>query len=373
MKIALACSGVGRELRGFEAFTESLYGALRQYAPHIDATLFQGAGLKNAHRITVPSLGRYDVPARVFGTQKAYMLETRSFGMALYPLLRRGRYDVVHYSDLLTGSVLFHLRRNFGGRFKLLYCNGAPSPPVHYHHRCDAAQLLTGPHYEEAVAFGIGEERLFLIPYGVDAEMFSPDVSHSRLKIRSELGIPENAKVILTVAALKREHKRVDHLLREIAQLNNSLWLVAAGQKTEETDSLREEAERYLPGRWRFLSWPRERMHLLYTAADAFSLGSLTEGFGLVIVEAMLSGLPILVHDAPVFRWIAGHSDVRCINMAKQGALAMALTEILTNGSCSNSRGEGLERFSWERLVGQYLKMYQQVAEAAFGKVRNGK
>jgi 1,2-diacylglycerol 3-alpha-glucosyltransferase len=373
MKIALACSGVGRELRGFEAFTESLYGALRRYDLHIDVTLFQGAGLKNKHRVTVSSLGRYDFPARIFGSQKAYMLETRSFGVTLYPLLRSGRYDVVHYNDLLTGSVLFHLRRNFGGRFRLLYCNGAPSPPVHYHHRCDAAQLLTGPHYEEAATFGIGEERLFLIPYGVDAERFSPGVSHSRMRIRRELGIPENAKVILTVAALKREHKRIDYILREIAQLNDFTWLVAAGQETEETDSLREEGERYLPGRWRFLGWPRERMHLLYGAADAFSLGSLTEGFGLVIVEAMLSGLPVLVHDAPVFRWIAGHSDVRCINMSKQGALAMALAEILTNGSCPNSRGEALERFSWEHLVSQYLKMYQQVAEAALRKVGNGK
>jgi len=182
-----------------------------------------------------------------------------------------------------------------------------------------------------------------------------------RRTIRQELGIPEDARVVLSVAALNSRHKRVDYLIREIARLDRPVWLVVAGQPTDETEFLNQEATRLLPGRFRFMTWPYERMHLLYAGADAFSLCSLTEGFGLVTVEAMLSGLPVVVHDSKVFHWIAAHSNVKFINMSEQGALATALAEILTNGNCPNSRAEALRRFSWERLVPQYVEMYESI------------
>jgi len=361
LKVALVSTGLGRVLRGFESFTESLFDSLRKYAPHVDVTLFQGGGRWGDRRVVIPNCHRYGAPARWFGYEKGNLLEKRSFALALYPLLRWGHYDIVHYNELVMGSALFHLRRYLGGRYKLLYCNGAPSPPVHYRDRCDFGQMLTGPEYEEAAASGMPQNRLFLLPYGADGDRFSPQNQLVRRAVRQELGIPEDARVVLTVAALNSRHKRVDYLIREIARLDQPAWLVAAGQPTEETEFLKQEGTRLLPGRFRLITWPYERMHLLYAGADAFSLCSLTEGFGLVTVEAMLSGLPVLAHDAKVFRWIAGHSGVKCINMSEQGTLAAALAGILANRNYSNSRAEALRRFSWERLVPQYVQMYETI------------
>ena len=292
------------------------------------------------------------------------MLETRSFALALYPLLKKDGYDIVHYNDLPMGSALFHLRHLLGGRFRLLYCNGAPSPPQHYHHRSDFAQVLTGPQYEEARAFGISENRLFLIPYGVDSQKFSPMTRSQRLDTRRELGIPVRAKVVLTTAALKRQHKRIDYLIKELTGLGRSFWLVAAGQPTEETESLKEEAERLLPGRWRFVSWPHERVHLLYGAADIFALASLSEGFGLAIVEAMLTGLPVIAHDGPGFRWVAGQAPVHLVNMAQDGEFSRAAAAWFAGGNNPEVRQEAVRRFSWEALVPDYIRMYETVAEA---------
>jgi glycosyltransferase involved in cell wall biosynthesis len=366
MRVALVCTGLGRVLRGFESFTESLFQALRKQAPHIDVTLFQGGGRCGERRVIVPNCHRDDIPARWFGYEKGNLLEKRSFALALYPLIRRGRYDIVHYNELVMGSALYHLRRYFGGNFKLLYCNGAPSPPVHYHHRCDFAQVLTGPAHKEAREFGISENRLFLLPYGVNGEFFSPANNFLRLEVRRELGVPENVKVVLTSAALNRWHKRIDYIIKEIASTRDSIWLVAAGQRTEETVFLEEEAERFLPGRWRFVSWPYDRIRLLYSAADVFVLASLSEGFGLVIVEAMLSGLPVVIHNGPVFQWIAQGTYARVIDMGTEGELARALDGVLSQSNYSSSRDEALRRFSWETLIPQYLKMYEQIAPDRF-------
>jgi glycosyltransferase involved in cell wall biosynthesis len=103
-------------------------------------------------------------------------------------------------------------------------------------------------------------------------------------------------------------------------------------------------------------------MHKLYAASDIFVLGSLSEGLPIVVLEAMSSGLSVLVHDSPLFRWTAGDSDVRCINMAKPGALAETLVHAFGNGSRPNARAEALKRFSWESLVTKYVDMYLAIA-----------
>jgi 1,2-diacylglycerol 3-alpha-glucosyltransferase len=372
MKIALVATGLGRVLRGFESFTESLFQTLRHYAPHVNVTLFQGGGQRGDRRIVIPNLHRNDAPARWFGYEKANLLEQRSFALCIYPLLRHGHFDIVHYNELVMGSALYHLRRYFGGKFKLLYCNGAPSPPIHYHHRCDFAQILTHPAYQEAREFGLPEHRLFLIPYGVDAHRFSPKTQSARSAIRHELGIPEEVKVILTVGALKREHKRIDYLIREISKMDESVWLLAAGQKTDETLLLEEEAVNLLPGRWRFVSSPHEKVNLLYGAADVFVLASLTEGFGLVTVEAMLSGLPAIIHQNTVNRWITDGTSVRLINMVVDGELRKVLQEVLHNGDEASSREKAKERFSWERLIPFYLEMYKQLLRKSSKTVTHG-
>ena len=70
--------------------------------------------------------------------------------------------------------------------------------------------------------------------------------------------------------------------------MSQPVWFLAAGQRTGETESLELEADRLLPSRWRFVSWPHTQIHLLYGAADAFVLGSLTEGLPISAIEAML-------------------------------------------------------------------------------------
>lgn len=354
-------------LRGFESFTESLFHALRSRAPEVDVTLFQGGRQDGERRVVLPNFHRSDIPARWFDHLAAGHIEKRSFALSLYPRLRAGGYHVVHYNELTMGSALFHLRRLFGGQFKLLYCNGAPSPPIHFHHRCDFAQVLTGLDYEAARAFGITDGRLFPIPYGIDADTFAPERKESRNFIRDELGVPMDAQLVLSVAAVKRKHKRIGHLIEETARLGPRVWLVVAGQRTDDTPGLKRLAEQRMPGRWRFVSLPHARVAELYGAADAFVLCSLTEAFGLVTIEAMLSELPVIVHDGPVFQWLAQGTAVHLIDMASPGALTHALGEVLAAGASTDSRSAlrqtreiARQRFSWETLVPQYLEMYRQ-------------
>lgn len=369
MRVALVSTGLGRVLRGFESFTRSLHEALLTHVPELDVTLFQGGPSERKDVVVVPNFHRSDVPARWFPPLRAYQIECRSFALALYPMLVRHGFDVVHYNELPMGSALYHLRRHLGGRFRLLYCNGAPSPPVHYRHRCDAAQLLTGPDQELALEQGFPSERIIALPYGIDETRFHPKKRGARDRVRAELGIPSSARVVLSLAAIKTEHKRIDHLIKETAQLGGNVWLLVAGQRTEETPALERLAEASIPGRWCFASWPHERVPELCGAADVFALCSLTEAFGLVTIEAMLSGLPVIVHDGPVFRWLVENTDSDLVDMARQGALANALRRTFSALASreglaqrtSTARSIAASRFGWAALSPAYLDMYARV------------
>jgi 1,2-diacylglycerol 3-alpha-glucosyltransferase len=371
MRVALVSTGLGRILRGFESFTESLFQAIRRYAPEFDVTLFQGGGQSSEQRVVVPNFHRADIPSRWFSELHANKLEQRSFALAIYPMLRYGGFDIVHYNELVFGSALFHLRQLFGGNFKLIYCNGAPSPAVHFQHRCDYAQLLTGPQVDEALAFGFPSRRLFAIPYGVDADRFSPKTKAMRSDVRDALGIPHDVLMVLSVAAIKREHKRIDYLIEETAQLGSDVWVVVAGQRTADTSSLKSLAERLMPGRWRFVTWPHERVAELYGAADAFVLCSLMEGLPLVTLEAMLSEVPAVIHNGPVFQWLAQDTSARTIDMSRRGALSATLHSVLNSihkrsdncSGLSRSREVAKSRFSWEALIPRYMDMYRQAVQ----------
>ena len=77
----------------------------------------------------------------------------------------------------------------------------------------------------------------------------------------------------------------------------------------------------------------------------------------------MLSSLPVVTHNGPVFQWIAKGTSAQLIDMSRDGELSRMLIEMISGTNKGNSRDRVSERFSWERLIPMYLEMYQRVAK----------
>ena len=112
-----------------------------------------------------------------------------------------------------------------------------------------------------------------------------------------------------------------------------------------------------------------------YAAADVLVYPSLKEGFGLVTIEAMSQGLPVVASDVPVFREYLSHCvDALLPQAGNPDALAAALRAVLTDGGLRERlRTEGAAtaaRFTWEASAARHAEIYAALASRSESTAR---
>lgn len=364
LEFALACAGVGHVRRGYETFVQALFERLRGLAPVV---LYKGAGPETEDERPLACLRRTGVVGRALGLvlqqKKVNDLETWTFGVSLARALGRRPAAVVYTPELRTARALLARRGALppGQRPALVFHNGAPYParklgPL------DLVQQLTGPAYDEAVAAGLDRSRL--VPLPIDTDRFRPG---DQAAARAALGLPADRPVVLCAAA-HEAFKRIDLLIDAVADLPGAL-LVVAGHPGPETEALRRRAAERLGERVDLRSVPPDRMPELHRAADVFALPSRKEGFGLVLTEAMATGVPVVTQDDDTRRWLVGDAGV-LVACDAPGALRGALERLLGDPAERRRLGAlGRERveasFSWRALVPRYLELFEEARALA--------
>jgi len=144
--------------------------------------------------------------------------------------------------------------------------------------------------------YGASSDRIVRIPGAADLERFTP--ANDRRALRRALGLPDGIPLLLTVRNLEAR-MGLDALIRAVAILRRSipevlLLIGGAGALRANLESL--VAALGLQEQVRFLGYiPEDDLPRYYQAADAFVLPTRElEGFGLITVEAMACGTPVL-------------------------------------------------------------------------------
>lgn len=215
---------------------------------------------------------------------------------------------------------------------------------------CDAVVCINPEYRAAAIERGY---QATLIPNGVDVDRFSPGVGD-----RQAFGLPHGVPIVLMVSALIAS-KHVAEGVRAVAELPDAMLVVAGdGIRRGEIDAL---AEGLLPGRYRRMVIPSAQMPELYRCADVFMHLSRDEAFGNAYVEAMVSGLPCVVHDYPLTRWIYGEHGT-LVDTTDQAALVAALVAALASARIERTAqvAYGRSTFSWKTIAERYRDLFSQ-------------
>jgi|SRR5579862_8907473 len=192
-----------------------------------------------------------------------------------------------------------------------------------------------------------------LIPNGVDNERFLPGPSH-----RDEFGLPRDRLIVLMVSALITS-KRVGAGIEAVSKIANAHLVVAGDGPLRQT--IEADAARLLPNRFTRLSVTPDKMPALYRSANVFLHMSMNESSSLAFLEAMACGIPVVAHESPQMRWIAGDDEylLDTENLAAVAGLIARASD--AEPDRKQRRLAKVADFSWKKLATQYREFFQEI------------
>ncbi len=277
------------------------------------------------------------------------------------------RVEVIHSHDWLTGLAGIAIRSLRGGRLALTVHDtahgkslGEIDPSRRYvmdieRHSFSEADLLICPsefiRQEVAVAYGVSGRHVVVVPQGVTPRSWDGEVEPGTVLFIGRLDPEKGVEVLLRAAEdVLAAHPQAKFLIAGTGKLEDALKQQAQplGQAVEFLGYMADP-------------WP------LYRGASVVVVPSLYEPFGLVALEGMVSGRPVIASaTGGLAEIVTDGQDGLLVPPGNAQALTEAICRLLSDESLRVSLGQAArwtcqERFSWEAVARGYVAAYRQV------------
>ncbi|MBW4619777.1 MAG: glycosyltransferase family 4 protein [Cyanosarcina radialis HA8281-LM2] len=212
---------------------------------------------------------------------------------------------------------------------------------------------------QQAIALGIPAERIRTILNGVDLQEFAPGLAS-----RPQLGLPEAVTLALFAGDIRSSRKNLDTVLYALTEVPQ-LHLVVVGDRSG-SPYPELAAKLGLSDRVHFLGY-RPDISEIMKAVDLFVFPSRYEPFGMVVSEAMASGLPVIITaTAGAAEIVTPECGLVLPESEDAGALAAAMRTLANNKEMRIEMGRVgrliVEGHSWESKAQNYLDLLEELA-----------
>lgn len=215
---------------------------------------------------------------------------------------------------------------------------------------------------DELIAVGVPPERIEVIVNGVDLDEFHPGQAE-----RGRLGLPESVPMALFVGDIRSSIKNLDGVLHALQRVP-SLHLAVVGRLSG--SPYPALADRLgVADRVHFLGFRRDVASLM-RAADFFVLPSRRDSCPLVLLEALASGLPVVVSRQVGTANLVGEAGFVIDDPEDRAALVHAMAILTQEPDLRREMGRKAraiaEQHSWERMASRYAALFERLIGKKF-------
>ncbi len=226
--------------------------------------------------------------------------------------------------------------------------------------RFDHIITISQPCTDEVTAM-VPEIPVTYIPNGVNRSYFQRD-EEKRAAFRDMYGIPEEQEVILSVAQLTPRKGLYDFLaLSRMFPEKTFVWVGGFPYGALSKDWIRIRRLKRRCGENVIFPGYVDEIVSPYSAADIFFMPSYAETFGLVILEALSCGLPVIARDIPEFHDIFGD---HILYFRSRDEAADRINDPVRLASSASGSQAFTERFDIVDVAKQHLALYRELVDA---------
>jgi glycosyltransferase involved in cell wall biosynthesis len=228
-----------------------------------------------------------------------------------------------------------------------------------------ALHLTSEKEQQELSKFGLQVPN-FILPLGLSLPTLVPG---ARQQLRQLLGVPDDEPIIL---AMSRLHpvKGLDYLIPALGQLiDRRFTFVLAGTGAPDYEA---EIDTHIVSagirdrtyRSGFVSG--EMKDLLLQGSDLFALTSHSESFGVAVLEALGSALPVLITPGVALASVVEQHQLGYVSELEVGAIASAVQHFLSDPQTAREMGIQArqlvrEKYTWERIASNLSEAYTTI------------
>ena len=365
-------NGVATSVSLFKKYLENLGEKVYVFAPMVpknESRTFKVSGLKffwePQHRFAIP------ISRKMLNlTMKLNVDIVHShapFSMGFQALRISGKLGIPHihtYHTLLTEyrhyvPLPFRPTEEAVKEFSTWFCNST-----------NAVIAPTNKIKEELSSYGVTVP-IHVLPTGIDVENFQRPMKFS---IRERHSIPQNQKIILYAGRIAKE-KNLEFLLGAFALLHSEFkntTFIMVGNGPEMHEILHRASRMGIEDHIIMTGYiPREHLVEYYRQSDVFAFASVTETQGLVVLEALASGLPVVAVAKEGIKDVL-KNGVGCIllNKVEKIPFVNALLKILKDPILiENMSNDGVkyvtDHWSMNTMARRLDDIYREVLESS--------
>ena len=293
------------------------------------------------------------------------------------------QYDVLHSHYWLSGIAAIQLAKDWDiphvtmfhtiARLKQMANPDQPEPPLrlakeqYLMKQVDRIIATTLDERTQILRYcGATTNQVEVIPCGVDLKLF---VSQNNQQAREKLGLPAHQPVLLFVGRLD-PFKGADLLLHAAAMMEENAQIVIVGgnlQGDKELEHLQQLAlDLAISQRVHFLrARPQSELPAIYSAADVTVVPSYHESFGLVAVESLACGTPVVATRAGGLTAIVRQGETGYLVPRCAGFFATRLDTLLRDPDLLEqmrlAARPSVLQFSWGSVADQVTGVYEEM------------